>query len=38
MVNQSAIDRGAPAQVKVYDGAFHDFDWPGNKLHGITSP
>jgi dienelactone hydrolase len=35
---QSAIDRGAPAQMKVYDDAFHDFDWPGDKLHSVTSP
>jgi len=25
-------------QIKVYDGAVHDFDWPGDKLHTITSP
>ena len=24
--------------MKVYDGAVHDFDWPGDKLHTITSP
>jgi dienelactone hydrolase len=35
---QSAIDRGAPARMKVYDGAFHDFDWPGDKLHSVTTP
>jgi dienelactone hydrolase len=34
---QSAIDRGAPAQIKVYDDAHHDFDWPGDKLHSVTS-
>ena len=25
-------------QIKVYDGAVHDFDWPGDKLHTIISP
>jgi len=35
---QSAIERGAPAQMKVYADAFHDFDWPGNLLHGVTGP
>jgi dienelactone hydrolase len=34
---QSAIERGAPAQIKVYDDAYHDFDWPGDKLHVVTS-
>jgi dienelactone hydrolase len=29
---------GAPMQIKVYDGAVHDFDWPGDTLHAITSP
>lgn len=29
---------GAPMQIKVYDGAVHDFDWPGDKLHTILSP
>src|ERR1700677_1236014 len=34
---QSPIERGAPAQIKVYADAFHDFDWPGDKLHSVTS-
>ena len=24
--------------MKVYDGAVHDFDWPGDKLRAIASP
>ena len=35
---KSAQADGAPVQMKVYDGAVHDFDWPGDKLHAITSP
>ena len=35
---ESAKAAGAPTQTKVYDGAVHDFDWPGDKLHAITSP
>ena len=35
---KSARAGGAPMQMKVYDGAVHDFDWPGDKLHTITSP
>ena len=35
---RSARAGGAPMQMKVYDGAVHDFDWPGDKLHTITSP
>jgi dienelactone hydrolase len=35
---ESAQAGGAPMQIKVYDGAVHDFDWPGDKLHTITSP
>jgi len=34
---QAAIDRGAPAQMKVYDGALHDFDWPGDTRHSVTT-
>jgi dienelactone hydrolase len=34
---ESAQAAGAPAQIKVYDGAVHDFDWPGDPLHTITS-
>ena len=34
----SAIERGSPAQIKTYDEAVHDFDWPGDALHAITSP
>jgi dienelactone hydrolase len=34
---ESAEAAGAPAQIKVYDGAVHDFDWPGDPLHTITS-
>jgi dienelactone hydrolase len=33
---QSAIAHGAPARMMVYDGAFHDFDWPGMELHSMT--
>ena len=25
-------------QIKVYDDAVHDFDWPGDTLHTIISP
>ena len=35
---EAAQAEGAPVQVKVYDGAVHDFDWPGDTLHIITSP
>jgi dienelactone hydrolase len=35
---EEAQARGAPVQIKVYEGAVHDFDWPGDKLHTITSP
>jgi dienelactone hydrolase len=35
---KSAQAGGAPVQMKVYDGAVHDFDWPGDTLHTITSP
>jgi dienelactone hydrolase len=35
---KSAQAGGAPMEIKVYDGAVHDFDWPGDKLHTITSP
>ena len=24
--------------MKLYDNAAHDFDWPGDALHTITSP
>jgi len=34
---QRAIVRGTPARIKVYDGAYHDFDWPGMALH-TSSP
>jgi len=34
---QSAIDHGTPARIKVYDGAYHDFDWPGMEVH-TSSP
>jgi dienelactone hydrolase len=35
---EAARAAGAPMEIKVYDGAVHDFDWPGDKLHTITSP
>jgi dienelactone hydrolase len=35
---ESAQAGGAPTEIKVYGGAVHDFDWPGDKLHIITSP
>jgi dienelactone hydrolase len=35
---KSAQAGGAPMQIKVYDRAVHDFDWPGDMLHTITSP
>ena len=35
---EAAQAEGAPVQVKVYDGAVHDFDWPGDTLHIFTSP
>jgi dienelactone hydrolase len=35
---KSAQAGGAPMQIMVYDGAVHDFDWPGDTPHTITSP
>jgi dienelactone hydrolase len=35
---ESAKAGGAPMQIKVYDDAVHDFDWPGDTLHTIISP
>jgi dienelactone hydrolase len=35
---EAARAAGAPMEIKIYDGAVHDFDWPGDKLHTITSP
>jgi dienelactone hydrolase len=35
---KSAQAAGAPTQMRIYDGAVHDFDWPDDKLHTITSP
>jgi dienelactone hydrolase len=35
---EAAQAEGAPVQMKVYDGAVHDFDWPCDTLHIITSP
>jgi dienelactone hydrolase len=35
---ESAQATGGPAQIKVYDGVVHDFDWPGDAPHTITSP
>jgi len=29
----AAAARGAPAQIVVYPGAYHDFDWPGMAVH-----
>ena len=33
-----AVERGSPAQIKSYDHAVHDFDWPDDAPHTITSP
>jgi dienelactone hydrolase len=30
-----AVGRGATIDTKIYDGAYHDFDWPGQPLHTI---
>lgn len=35
---EQALAAGAPMQMKIYEGAVHDFDWPGDKPHTITSP
>jgi dienelactone hydrolase len=35
---EAARAAGAPMEIKVYDRAVHDFDWPGDKLHTLTSP
>src|SRR5580704_3867346 len=35
---EQAQAAGAPMQMKIYEGAVHDFDWPGDKPHTITSP
>ena len=35
---ESAEAAGASTQIKVYEGAIHDFDWPGDTPHTITSP
>jgi len=29
---RSAIERGALARLRVYDHAYHDFDWPGRPV------
>ncbi len=29
----NARERGETVEVKIYPGAFHGFDWPGNELH-----
>jgi dienelactone hydrolase len=34
----SALERGASAQIVVYAGAYHDFDWPGDTLHAVAGP
>ena len=34
----SALARGATAQVVVYAGAYHDFDWPSDTPHAVTGP
>jgi dienelactone hydrolase len=35
---EQAQAAGAPMQMRIYEGAVHDFDWPGDKLHTIASP
>jgi len=35
-VVQSAFERGAPTRMKIYDGAYHDFDWPGMAVRSIS--
>jgi dienelactone hydrolase len=35
---EAARAAGAPMEIKVYDSAVHDFDWPGDNPHTITSP
>jgi dienelactone hydrolase len=29
----SAVARGSPAEIQVYPGAYHDFDWPDMPVH-----
>lgn len=36
-VAREAIARGAPVEFHVYDGAYHDFDWPHLKRHELTA-
>ena len=33
---ERAIGRGVPIEIKVYPGAYHDFDWPGRELRTMT--
>ena len=35
---EGAEAAGAPTEVKVYEDAVHDFDWPGDTLHTIRRP
>jgi dienelactone hydrolase len=35
-VVQSALERGAPVRMKIYDGAYHDFDWPGMAVRSFS--
>jgi dienelactone hydrolase len=30
---ENAIARGSPAEIQVYPGAYHDFDWPDMPVH-----
>jgi dienelactone hydrolase len=32
---EAAAANGAPVSIKTYAGAYHDFDWPGVKVHPL---
>jgi dienelactone hydrolase len=34
-VMDRAVEHGATIEMKIYDGAYHDFDWPGQTLHTL---
>jgi len=34
---EGAEARGSPVEMRIYPGAYHDFDWPDMPLHGIDS-
>lgn len=34
---EGAVARGSPVEMRVYPGAYHDFDWPNMPLHGLES-